>query len=240
MYDLEFDQAHKTFAEMERLHPADPLGPVSNAAAYLFSELDHLQILQSEFFLDDHNFKTHHKLTPDASARRAFDREIERATELSRNALARSPRDENALFATTMVLGLRADYDALIDKRYLASLRDMKAGRLSAEKLLSIDPNYYDAYLAVGVENYMLSLKPAPARWLLQLGGAETDRKRGIDNLRLTAEKGHYLRPYACLLLAVAALRDKDSKRAKAILTYLTRKFPHNRLYREELDRLQL
>ena len=34
MYDLEFDGAHKTFAEWERQRPDDPLGHVSNAAAY--------------------------------------------------------------------------------------------------------------------------------------------------------------------------------------------------------------
>ena len=56
-----------------------------------------------------------------------------------------------------------------------------------------IEPNYYDAYLAIGVENYLFSLKPAPVRWILQAGGAETDRDRGVEDLRLTAEKGRYL-----------------------------------------------
>ena len=43
----------------------------------------------------------------------------------------------------------------------------------------------------------MLSLKPAPVRWLLRLGGAQTDKMEGIQKLQLTAEKGRYLRPYA-------------------------------------------
>lgn len=46
MYNLEFDAARKTFADWMRQHPEDPLGPVSNAAAYLFSEFDRLHILQ--------------------------------------------------------------------------------------------------------------------------------------------------------------------------------------------------
>ena len=40
--------------------------------------------------------------------------------------------------------------------------------------------------------------------------------------------------------LAVAALRDKDIPRAKEILAGLTREFPQNPLYRQELARLQL
>ena len=238
MYNLQFDDAHKTFAETERLYPSNPLGPVSNAAAYLFAELDRLRILQAEFFVNDSSFKTHRKLTPLPSARRAFDEELRKGDDLSQAELAQSPDNQDALFAKAMVFGLRSDYDALIDKRYMASLKSIRTSRITAEKLLSINPDYYDAYLAIGVENYMLSLKPAPLRWLLQLGGAETDKQLGIEKLRLTAEKGHYLRPYARLLLAVAALRDKDRPTARSILSGLARAFPHNRLYSEELARL--
>ena len=115
----------------------------------------------------------------------------------------------------------------------------MKTSRATAEQLLAIEPGYYDAYLAVGVENYLLSLKPAPVRWFLQMNGAQTDRDRGIENLRLTAEKGNYLCSYARLLLAVAALRNKDRTQARDILGKLALEFPQNRLYTEELARLQ-
>src|SRR5262245_56069451 len=50
MYNLQFDDAHRTFQEWDRQHPEDPMGPVSQAAAYLFAEFDRLKILQSEFF----------------------------------------------------------------------------------------------------------------------------------------------------------------------------------------------
>jgi hypothetical protein len=58
--------------------------------------------------------------------------------------------------------------------------------------------------------------------------------------LRLTAEKGHYLARFARLLLAVAALRDHDRATAKTILASLSLEFPANRLYRQELSRLQV
>lgn len=239
MYNLQFDQAHQTFAQWKSAHPFDPLGPVSDAAAYLFSEFDRLHILQGEFFLRDDNFRKSGKLTPDPAARKAFDQELAVAGEQAAHALARSATDANALFAAILANGLRADYDALIEKRYLSSFNSMKTSRLTAEKLLSLDPTYYDAYLAVGVENYMLSLKPAPVRWLLRMGGGATDREEGLKQLRLTAEKGRYLGPFARLLLAVAALRDKNIPQAKQFLLDLSREFPGNRLYREELGRLK-
>jgi hypothetical protein len=215
------------------------MGAVSNAAAYLFAEFDRLNILHSEFFVEDSIFRHRPKVTADPAVRKAFDAELAKTLQLSDATLAKSPRDTDALFVKIMALGLRADFDALIDRHYLDSLKVLKSSRATAEQLLAIEPAYYDAYLAVGVENYMLSLKPAPIRWFLQMNGAETDRDRGIQNLRLTAEKGHYLSPYARLLLAVAALRNKDKTQAREILGKLATEFPHNRLYSEELVRLQ-
>jgi hypothetical protein len=54
----------------------------------------------------------------------------------------------------------------------------------------------------------------------------------------MTAEKGYYLAPFARLLLAVAALRDKDSGTAKTLLAGLANQFPRNQLYVKELARI--
>jgi hypothetical protein len=242
MYNLEFGAAHQSFHEWSRQHPADPLGPVSDAAAYLFSEFDRLHILQSEFFVHDDAFVAHvahQKLTPDPVLKQNFENALDQSGQLSDRALGSEPLNRNALFAALLRLGLHADYLALVEKRYVASLSEVKTGRAMAEKLIALDPGYSDAYLAVGVENYLLSLKPAPIRWLLRASGAETDKDRGIENLALTAEKGHYLMPYAKILLAVAALRDKNTARAKELLEGLVREFPRNQLYAQELSRLR-
>ncbi len=239
LYNLDFAQAHRVFQDWERTHPDDPMGPVSDAAAYLFAEFDRLHILQSEFFVHDEAFRRRERLAADPAARQAFDRALDRTSELAARRLARDPDDENALLASVLRYGLRADYLGLIEKSYLASLGDMKRGRALAERLLAKHPRDYDAYLALGVENYVLSLKPVPVRWLLRMGGAQTDRATGLRQLRLTAENGHYLRPYARLLLAVAALRDHDRRRAGTLLAGLAAQFPNNPLYREELARLR-
>ncbi|SPE37148.1 conserved exported hypothetical protein [Candidatus Sulfopaludibacter sp. SbA3] len=235
MYDLQFSQAHDTFHTFEQDHPEDPMGPVSDAAACLFSEFDRMHILQSEFFVHEQHFFTDHKLSPDPQLKRRFDADLEAARRLA----GRAPANADAQFARLLATGLESDYMALIEKRYAASFQQMKAGRVMAEQLLSAHPQYYDAWIAVGVENYMLSVKPAPVRWLLRLAGGETDRALGIEKLRLTASKGHYLAPFARLLLAVASLRTGDSREAKDILAGLCKEYPHNPLYAQELARLR-
>jgi TolA-binding protein len=68
--------------------------------------------------------------------------------------------------------------------------------------------------------------------------GAATNREEGIRLLRLTAAEGHYLAPFARMMLAVAALRENNPKEARTILIELSREYPQNTLYARELARI--
>ena len=239
MYNLDFSAAHHTFSQWEQVHPDDPMGPVSNAAAFLFAEFDRLKILEFDLFTQNEKFEKRPKLSPDRSVKVSFENELQHGERIANKILASSPNDQHALFSLVMINGLRSDYTAMIDKKNLLALSYTKSSRTIAERLLAADPSCYDAYLAIGVENYLLSLNPAPIRWILHIGGAQTDKTEGIEKLRLTAEKGHYFAPFARLLLAVAALRDKDRGTARDLLAGLSREFPQNDLYRKELARIQ-
>ena len=240
MYNMDFTGAHRTFESWQELHPDDPLGPAGNAAAYLFSEFDRLQILEFRLFTDEkaHKDKDRPKVMPDPHIKAVFDSELAKADRIAREVLAASPENKNALFAQVLANGLRGDYAALIEKRNGPALDFLKASRTAAEKLIRIDPDYYDAYLAVGIENYMAGLRSAPVRWLLRMSGAQTNKEQGIANLKITAERGRYLAPYAQILLAIAAIRDDNPGTAIKLLSGLIEEFPQNRLYRRELARL--
>ena len=238
MYNLQFQAAHRVFGDWQTAKPEDPLGPVSDAAAYLFAEFDRLHVLESELFTNNNNFENRSKPTPDPQTKRAFETDLAKADELADRKLDQDPGNADAMFAKVMALGLRGDYAAMIEKRDLAGLNYMKTGRALAEQLLASHSTYYDAYLAVGVENYLLSQQSAAMRWVLRITGAQTNKETGLHNLRLTAEHGHYLLPYARLLLAVAALRDHDRAQAKTLLAGLAQEFPENHLYAKELAKL--
>jgi hypothetical protein len=232
MYNLEFDQAHQDFSAWERSHPADPLGPVSQAAGYLFGEFARLGILESELFTNDKTFENRAKLAPDPKVRDEFNGAVSRGDQLADAALKQNPEDTNALFAKILALGLRSDYVALIDKQDFAALRYMKQGRILAQQLLKQKPDDYDAMMAVGVENYLTGIKPAPVRWMLSLGGIDPNKEQGLRELEQTAAHGNLLKPFAKLLLAVAALRDKNNTQGCDLLHQLAVAYPRNALYR--------
>lgn len=240
MYDLKFDEAHRALERWQKVHPDDSLGPASDAAAYLFSELSRLGSLEAELFVDDNRFKNRKTLKPDARAKAFFSERVDQADRLAELTLEKSNADARALFVKTLTHGLRADYVALIDGRGLKALSYTKSSRIYADRLLAADPQAFDAYLGSGIENYLLSLKPIALRLLLRLTGSQADRETGLEKLRKTASQGYYLEPFAKLLLAVAALRDNNREQARSILMGLRDRFPNNELYSRELDRLSV
>ena len=178
MYNLEFAAAHKTFEAWQELHPDDPLGAASNAAAYLFTEFDRMHVLELSLFTDYRRLEESNKLSPDPQVKAAFDAQLSKADEIADKALAQASDDRNALFAKVLSDGLRADYKALVEKRTRDGLGFLKLSRTTAEKLISIDPDYHDAYLALGIENYVLGIRSAPMRWMLRLSGADQQGQR--------------------------------------------------------------
>src|SRR5215469_10812271 len=82
MYNLDFNGAHATFGVYQKLNPDDPLGYVANAAAYLFSEFNRLQILESDLFTDDHRWDSRSTQAPDPAVKTAFEAQLDRSDKL--------------------------------------------------------------------------------------------------------------------------------------------------------------
>jgi len=237
-YNLDFTSAQQEFAGWQKEHPDDPLGPVSEASGLLFSEFNRLGILESQLFTKDSNFEKRKKLVPDRGVRDRFFAVLVRADALAQARLAKNANDVDALFALALSNGLRADYTALVEKHNIASLGYTKEAGLTAKKLLKIDPQYYDAYLATGINDYIVGSLSAPVRWFMRIGGFEGDKKAGISELTLAADHGRFFAPFARMLLAVAYLRDKDKQHARELLAGLHEQFPANPLFAREIARL--
>jgi tetrahydromethanopterin S-methyltransferase subunit F len=238
MYDLEFDRAHQFFSSWQREHPEDPVSPAADAAGFLFSEFQRLGVLEAQFYENDKAFNARKKLAPDPEVRDRFNLALDQSEGRARALLEKNPKDRDALFAMTLSSGLRADYAALIEKRNLASMRYTKESTKWSEQLLAVDPQCYDGYIASGISKYIIGSMAAPVRWLMRLGGVSGDKKAGIAELQLTAERGRYLAPFARILLAIAYVREKDKPRARELLAALRDDYPKNPLFAREIARL--
>jgi hypothetical protein len=218
LYELKPEEARAQFAAWQASHPEDPLGSAAEAASYLFEECHRLGVLTPEFFLDDKRFLGKISIKPDQELRDAFFAAELRAQDLARLRLETDPEDANALFAMTLSLGMQVQYASLIEKHQLESLSMIREADKVAKKLLAVKPNAADAYLGLGVANYIIGSLPAFKRFFLHFRGISGDKRRGIQQLEIAAMRGRYLRPFAKIILAMAALREKKIALARTQL----------------------
>ena len=238
LYELKFPEARAQFSAWQKAHPDDPLGSTSEAASYLFEEFYARGVLTSDFFLDDRLLLGGATGQGNQVRRAAFLAANQRALDLARRQLKSDPQDTEALFALTLSTGMQADFAGLIEKRQLESLHFARKAQGYAKDLLALSPDSADAYLALGAANYLLGCLPAHKRFFLWLGGVRGDRLAGMQQLETAAIHGHYLRPFAKILLALVALREKQDALARTLLEELVGEFPQNPLFASELGKL--
>ena len=238
MYELRFSEARTRIAAWQKLHPDDSFGYAAFAATYLFEELYQQGVFTSAFFLDDKKFLEGIEGRPDPARGKAFLDAIHRAQDLAGKRLAADANDPESLFVLTLAGGMLSNYTSLIEKRHLAALKFVREAEAYSARLLAVQPDMLDAYVALGTANYIIGSLPSYKQFFLRIGGIKGDRARGISQLEQTVRGGHYLRPFAKIMLALVLLREKQPQRARMLLTELSNEFPSNPLYRKELDLL--
>lgn len=240
LYSFDFPGAHAALDSYIAVHPAEPLPYAFQASAYLFHELDRLGILESEFLIDDDRIVAKTRPNPDPATRKQFLAAVADAQRRAEAALKANPNDRPALFAMVVASGVSTDYMALVEKRQMGSLSPAKRGNGYAQRLLRLDPTYYDAYLTSGFSEYMIGSLPFFIRWFVHFDSVEGDKQRGVHQLELVARDGRYLKPLAKVFLGIIDLREKKPREAQRLLVELAHDYPANPLYRKELDKLNV
>jgi len=235
LYELNFDAARKDFLAYEKARPDDPLGKASEAASYLFEQFNTKGVLTSEFFLSDEKFLGGVDGTASQNKNEAFLKANNAAREQAKARIKANSKDMQGLLVLTITDGMESDYDALIIKKQLDGLKMMKSAEAEANAVLAIDPNEQDANVALGMSNYVIGCLPSYKRAFLWFGGLHGDRTRGMEQMQSAAEHGHYLQPFAKVMLALAYEREHKPERAKELLAELATEYPDNPVFAREL-----
>jgi hypothetical protein len=235
LYELNFQEARETIATYQKRRPEDPLGIAAEAASYLFEQFNDKGVLTSEFFLNDSRFLGGIEGTPSENTNAAFLGANRRARELAKMSLKLDARNVNGLLVLTLADGMESDYDAIIERKYIAAIRLMRQAEHEAEATLAADPSAQDVYVALGMSNYVIASLPVFKRAFLWMGGVHGDRARGMNQLHEAADHGRYLRPLAKVILALAYEREHQPDHARQLFAELVAEFPNNPLFSHEL-----
>jgi hypothetical protein len=234
LYVQKYPEAREKFSAWTSEHPVDPFGFVATAASYLFEEFYRQGVMTSDFFLDDKKFLRGIEGKPDPERLKNFDVELAQARKLAGGRLAKNKNDAPALFALTLAAGMESNADSILEKKHVEGLKRMKEANEHAKLLLAQRPDADDAWVAPGSANYIIGCLSGGVRMVLWFGGIHGDKKLGMELVEKTAEKGRYLEPFAKVLLALAARREKQDALAKKLLQELTQEFPESPLFAAE------
>jgi hypothetical protein len=234
LYEQKFAEAREVFASWESRNPEDPFGEVAVAASYLFEELYLQGVLTSDFFLNEKKFLHGINGRPDPERMSHFREALARARELARERQKTNPGDGEALFALTLAAGMESDAESILQKKHMSALKRVKEANEYAKRLLTQHPDAADAYIAPGIANYIIGSQSAGTRVTLWFGGIHGDKRLGMEQLAKTAENGLYLKPFANIVLALAARREKQDALAQKLLRELTEQYPGSELFASE------
>jgi hypothetical protein len=235
LYELNFQGAREQFLAYQKARPNDPMGKTAEAASCLYEEFNAKGVLTSKFFLDDDTFLGGVDGKVSQNKNPQFLAANQKAREMGRQQLKANSRDPRALLAVTIADGMESDYDEIIERRQLPALSLMRQAESEANTLLAIDPNAQDANVALGASNYVIGSMPAYKRAFLWFGGVHGDKQHGMDLMKMAADNGHYLQPFAKVLLALAYEREHQDDRARVLLSELAAQFPENPLFAREV-----
>jgi hypothetical protein len=241
LYNFRFAPAHEVLNRYIAAHPQEALPYAVRASAYLFSELDRLGILESEFLIDDKRIAKKEKaLLPDPRIRAEFMRALDEAQSRANATLTANPNDKPALLAMCIGQGVTMDYMAFIEKHQFRSLTPAERSNSYAQRLIRLDPTFHDAYLTAGLSEYLVGSLPFFIRWFVHFDNVDGSKEKGVESLEKVARDGHYLKPFAKILLGIINLREKKYREAQRLMMELNRDYPENPLFRNELVKLNI
>ncbi len=234
LYTQHFPEARETFHSWADAHPGEPFPQAAIAASYLFEELYRQGVLTSDFFLNEKRFLHGIDGKPNAVRMKDFRGALTNARALARTRLVQHPKDPEALFALTISAGMESNVYSILEKKHLDALKMIKEANRYAKELLSQRPEALDANVALGCANYIIGSLSAGTRFMLWFGDIHGDKKLGMEQMQQAADKGRYLKPFAQILLALAARREKKNELAQKLLRQLTEEFPSSTLFATE------
>ena len=234
-YNNEFDDALTYFEQTLKDHPDEPENYNHVAQAILYREMLRDGALESQLVSGNNPFLRRAKMEISAEDRQRFHACLDQSVKLSEAALKKNPRDINALSALGSAHVFRSNFLFLVEKSWMDALREATAARKANEQILVINPNYVDAHLVLGLNQYVVGSLPFYMRAFGFLGGFHGDKQGGLRQMELVAAHGERDRYDAEVVLAAIYRRERLPQKALPLLQDMAAKFPRNYLYRYEL-----
>jgi hypothetical protein len=235
VYNLDYASARQQFNELVKTFPDHPAGPQFLAATLWLQRLNESRRLQSSLYNDDSFYAQQGgEDKVDAKTVAQFREWTRQAKALAEARLKRDAKDTEAMYFLGATQALKAAFEAAVERRFLAALRDGSDAVDKHREVMKLDPNFHDAELSIGINDYIVGGLPLPFKLMANVVGERGSKRRGIETLQRVAAQASWARDDAKVLLITIMKREKRYADALAISRELSVKYPRNYIFKME------
>jgi len=233
LFNLDYEGARKGFREMIQLAPDNPSGAQCFASSLWIEQLNQSWELKATLYST--KTYTEGKRNTDPAQAAEFRKWIRQTKALAQAKLKQNPSDIEALYFLGAAEGLDAAYAAAVEKKYRAALSNGSDAVDRHKEVLKLAPDFHDAELTIGLQNYIVGSLPLPLKVIAGTMGVRGSKKRGLETLERVSVEGHWARDLARVLLVDLYKREKRWKDAVAMARGLAEKYPRNYLFKLQM-----
>ena len=146
-------------------------------------------------------------------------------------------KDENNIEAM-YYKGQSHSYKSLLmlslNKNLLSAASNGNTGYRILSDIIEKRPDYYDAYMGLGLYKIAIGFVPEKFQWLLSIIGFKGNISNGIDMLRTAMEKGKYTKVDSKVFLSIFAMneREEDNSETIALTKQLVDDYPESPIFK--------
>ena len=233
-YNLDYDGALSRFEAIQRANPQNPMAANYVLMTLIFSELYHQDLLDTTYYAhDSFIFSKRDVFIPDPIHVR-IDQLTESIVAMCDQQIKQNPNNPNTYFARGYAKGMHSAFLTLAFHSYVASARQGLSSRQDSEEALRLDPNYADAKMAIGIQQFAVASLPRFLRIMIGITGVTGNKEKGLDLLRQCAAEGTVNRVECRTSLALFLRHDARYPEALNVMHGLSQEYPHDYLFRLE------
>ena len=232
VYNIDYKTARERFLQMTRLAPDHPAGYVYLANNLWLETLYQGRRLTTSLYTGG-SFYSQDKDEDKVDQKRNsdFNDLIRQALAATRARLVKNPRDVEALYYNASALGIRAAYGTSVKRSFTRAIGDANESIKIQRQVIKLDPEYIDAYLSIGLYEYVIDSLPGGLKFLARLAGLRGSKQKGIEHLELVTKQGKYTADDARVVLLGIYSKENQLDRALEIISYMAKQYPRNYLF---------
>jgi len=230
-YILDYAGALQRFQKIAADHPDDPIAKAYVLDAVLFGELYRLDLLDTTLYAHDGFLTGRHPVQEDKQISGQIDDLAAKIVAQSDAMLANDPRNVTALYARSWARSMKSIYLALVQHSFISALHLALESRGDSDKILEIDPDYIDAYLIVGVHQYVVGALPFAFKVMAGLVGEGGSKQKGLELLRKDGQYGVLTSVEARTALMLFLRREAKYPEAAQVARSLKEQYPRDFLF---------